>query len=320
MSPVSAGPKECPVYPTELAFALDTAAGGNADTFNRMKDTVVSIVNNITIAESNCPRGARVALVTYNSEVTTEIRFADSRKKNELVKQIKDLQFVQTSKQRSLETAMGFVARNTFKRARSGFLMRKVAVFFTNGPTRASPRLNEAVLRLYISGVVPVFLTNREDRVLNDALQVCFILFFFPLHSLSRNQSINHCYRIQSVISVFQEHSTKWLHFVVFLYWLLSLDHWAYNILDLKRKRLLQSICGHVQSTCGHSLNQMHLFPRLCYSCEQQPFNPGKRSCCRESSYRNESNLHLSAWKFCGLSAVARQSLKSSRQCGCFCI
>uniref|UniRef100_A0A8C6XXS5 Collagen alpha-3(VI) chain n=1 Tax=Naja naja TaxID=35670 RepID=A0A8C6XXS5_NAJNA len=170
--PCCYGPKECPVYPTELAFALDTAAGGNADTFNRMKDTVVSIVNNITITESNCPRGARVALVTYNSEVTTEIRFADSRKKKDLVKQIEDLQFVQTSKQRSLETAMAFVARNTFKRARSGFLMRKVAVFFTNGPTKASPQLNEAVLRLYNAGVVPVFLTNREDRVLTNALQI----------------------------------------------------------------------------------------------------------------------------------------------------
>uniref|UniRef100_A0A670XMT6 Collagen type VI alpha 3 chain n=1 Tax=Pseudonaja textilis TaxID=8673 RepID=A0A670XMT6_PSETE len=165
-------PKECPVYPTELAFALDTAAGGSADTFNRMKDTVKSIVNNITITESNCPRGARVALVTYNNEVTTEIRFADSRKKKDLIKQIEDLQFVQTSKQRSLETAMAFVARNTFKRARSGFLMRKVAVFFTNGPTRASPELNEAVLRLYNAGVVPVFLTNREDRVLTNALQI----------------------------------------------------------------------------------------------------------------------------------------------------
>uniref|UniRef100_A0A8C5WN44 Collagen alpha-3(VI) chain n=1 Tax=Laticauda laticaudata TaxID=8630 RepID=A0A8C5WN44_LATLA len=169
-------PKECPVYPTELAFALDTATGGNADTFNRMKDTVVSIVNNITITESNCPRGARVALVTYNNEVTTEIRFADSRKKKDLIKQIKDLQFVQTSKQHSLETAMAFVARNTFKRARSGFLMRKVAVFFTSGPTRASPELNEAVLRLYNAGVVPVFLTNREDRVLTNALQVCSLL------------------------------------------------------------------------------------------------------------------------------------------------
>ncbi|XP_061463633.1 collagen alpha-3(VI) chain isoform X7 [Rhineura floridana] len=170
--PCCYGPTECPVYPTELAFAIDTAAGGSADAFNRMKQAVLTIVDNLTIAESNCPRGARVALVTYNSEVTTEIRFADSRRKGNLVKQIQDLQIPQTSKQRSLETAMSFVARNTFKRARSGFLMRKVAVFFSNGPTRASPQLNDAVLKLYDAGVVPVFLTSREDRALINALQI----------------------------------------------------------------------------------------------------------------------------------------------------
>ena len=146
-----------------------------------MKQAVLNIVNNLTIAESNCPRGARVALVTYNSEVTTEIRFADSRRKKHLVKQIQDLQIAQTSKQRSLDTAMSFVARNTFKRARSGFLMRKVAVFFSNGPTRASPQLNEAVLKLYDAGVVPVFLTSREDRALINALQVCIIPVYFIL-------------------------------------------------------------------------------------------------------------------------------------------
>nr|XP_008112888.1 PREDICTED: collagen alpha-3(VI) chain isoform X10 [Anolis carolinensis] len=170
--PCCYGPRECPIFPTELAFALDTSAGGSTEAFNRMKQSVLSIVNNLTIAESNCPRGARVALVTYNSEVTTEIRFADSRRKKNLVKQIQDLQIAQTSKQRSLETAMSFVARNTFKRARSGFLMRKVAVFFSNGPTRASPQLNEAMMKLYDAGVVPVFLTSREDRALINALQI----------------------------------------------------------------------------------------------------------------------------------------------------
>nr|XP_060639483.1 collagen alpha-3(VI) chain isoform X8 [Anolis sagrei ordinatus] len=170
--PCCYGPRECPIFPTELAFALDTSAGGNTEAFNRMKQSVLSIVNNLTIAESNCPRGARVALVTYNSEVTTEIRFADSRRKKNLVKQIQDLQIAQTSKQRSLETVMSFVARNTFKRARSGFLMRKVAVFFSNGPTRASPQLNDAVMKLYDAGVVPVFLTSREDRALINALQI----------------------------------------------------------------------------------------------------------------------------------------------------
>uniref|UniRef100_A0A8D2MY24 Collagen alpha-3(VI) chain n=1 Tax=Zonotrichia albicollis TaxID=44394 RepID=A0A8D2MY24_ZONAL len=165
-------PKECPVFPTELAFAIDTSSGVVREVFNRMKQTVLRVVNNLTIAESNCPRGARVALVTYNNEVTTEIRFADARKKSSLLQQIQNFQATLTTKPRSLETAMSFVARNTFKRARSGFLMRKVAVFFSNGDTRASPQLNDAVLKLYDAGVVPVFLTSRQDAVLARALEI----------------------------------------------------------------------------------------------------------------------------------------------------
>lgn len=144
-----------------------------------MKQTVLQVVNNLTIAESNCPRGARVALVTYNNEVTTEIRFADSRKKSSLLQQIQNFQATLTTKPRSLETAMSFVARNTFKRARSGFLMRKVAVFFSNGDTRASPQLNDAVLKLYDAGVMPVFLTSRQDPVLSRALEVGITHPFF---------------------------------------------------------------------------------------------------------------------------------------------
>ncbi|XP_065525684.1 collagen alpha-3(VI) chain isoform X2 [Lathamus discolor] len=170
--PCCYGPKECPVFPTELAFAIDTSSGVVREVFNRMKQTVLRVVNNLTIAESNCPRGARVALVTYNNEVTTEIRFADARKKSSLLQQIQNFQATLTTKPRSLETAMSFVARNTFKRARSGFLMRKVAVFFSNGDTRASSQLNDAVLKLYDAGVMPVFLTSRQDPVLTRALEI----------------------------------------------------------------------------------------------------------------------------------------------------
>lgn len=137
-----------------------------------MRDVLLKVVDGLTIAESNCPRGARVAVVTYNSEVTTEIRFADSRKKSVLLESVRNLQVPLTSKQQSLETAMSFVARNTFKRVRSGFLMRKVAVFFSNKPTRASPQLREAVLKLSDAGITPLFLTSQEDRQLVNALQV----------------------------------------------------------------------------------------------------------------------------------------------------
>ncbi|XP_007114155.2 collagen alpha-3(VI) chain isoform X4 [Physeter macrocephalus] len=170
--PCCYGPLECPVFPTELAFALDTSEGVTQDTFSRMRDVVLKIVDDLTIAESNCPRGARVAVVTYNNEVTTEIRFADSKKKSVLQDKIKNLQVALTSKQQSLETAMSFVARNTFKRVRNGFLMRKVSVFFSNKPTTESPQLREAVLKLSDAGITPLFLTSQEDRQLVNALQI----------------------------------------------------------------------------------------------------------------------------------------------------
>ncbi|XP_069589432.1 collagen alpha-3(VI) chain isoform X4 [Ranitomeya imitator] len=170
--PCCYGPKECPVYPTDLVFAIDSSTDVNRNQFNNMKDAVLRMVNQLTITDSNCPRGARVALLTYNSEVTTEVRFSEGLRKPAMLKVIEDLQLKTNTKQRSLDTVMSFVARNTFKRARGGFLTRKVAVFFSNAPTRASVQLNEAVLKLYDAGVASVFLTNREDRALGNALKV----------------------------------------------------------------------------------------------------------------------------------------------------
>uniref|UniRef100_A0A8C4LL75 Collagen type VI alpha 3 chain n=1 Tax=Equus asinus asinus TaxID=83772 RepID=A0A8C4LL75_EQUAS len=170
--PCCYGSLECPIFPTELAFALDTSEGVTQDTFSLMRDVLLSVVGDLTIAESNCPRGARVAVVTYNNEVTTEIRFADSKKKSVLLERIKNLQLSLTSKQPSLETAMSFVARNTFKRVRNGFLMRKVAIFFSDKPTRASPQLREAVLKLSDAGITPLFLTRQADPQLVNALQI----------------------------------------------------------------------------------------------------------------------------------------------------
>uniref|UniRef100_A0A671SWJ1 Collagen, type VI, alpha 3 n=1 Tax=Sinocyclocheilus anshuiensis TaxID=1608454 RepID=A0A671SWJ1_9TELE len=164
--------QECPLYPTELAFALDASDGVSRSAFNNMRDTVLRLVSDITVAESNCPRGARVALALYNNEVTTEIRFADTQKKRALVERVQGLQTQQTRKQRSLETAMNFVAQNTFKRVRSGFLVRKVAVFFVNGPVTTTQEFSAAALRLYDAGISSVFLLNREDRQLTRALQL----------------------------------------------------------------------------------------------------------------------------------------------------
>lgn len=137
-----------------------------------MRETLLRLVRDITITESNCPRGARVALTMYNNKVTTEVRFADALKKNALLQRIEGLQTLRTDNKRSLETAMNFVAQNTFKRVRSGFLMRKVAIFFVGGKITNAQTVTNAALRLHDAGIATLFLVNREDRELSKALQV----------------------------------------------------------------------------------------------------------------------------------------------------
>lgn len=169
--PCCFGKQECPLYPTELAFALDISQGLGRPVFNNMRDTVLNIVRKITIAESNCPRGARVALTLYNNEVTTEVRFADAMKKRALEERIEGLQIPQTRKPRSLETAMNFVAQNTFKRIRSGFLIRKVAIFFVGDQVGRPQAITRAALRLHNAGIATLLLVRQEDRALSRAVQ-----------------------------------------------------------------------------------------------------------------------------------------------------
>ncbi|XP_029385732.1 LOW QUALITY PROTEIN: collagen alpha-3(VI) chain-like [Echeneis naucrates] len=170
--PCCFGKQECPLYPTELAFALDTSGKVDRTTFNNMRNTVVQLVKDITIAESNCPRGARVAVTMYNTDVITEVRFADAMKKRALVQHIEGLQTLTNNKARNLEGAMSFVAHSTFKRVRSGFLMRKVAIFFVGGPLDQAKAVTSAALRLHDAGIATLFLVNREERALSRALQV----------------------------------------------------------------------------------------------------------------------------------------------------
>ncbi|XP_055361170.1 uncharacterized protein col6a3 isoform X5 [Betta splendens] len=169
--PCCSGQQECPLFPTELAFALDVSQGVSPTAFNNMRDTVLRIVRDITISESNCPRGARVAVTLYNNKVITEVRFADALKKRALLQRIEGLQNPVTGQQRSLNTAMSFVAQNTFKRVRSGFLMRKVAIFFVGGEAGQAQALTNAALRLHDAGIATLFLVGREDRALRRALQ-----------------------------------------------------------------------------------------------------------------------------------------------------
>ncbi|KAK2839440.1 hypothetical protein Q5P01_013180 [Channa striata] len=169
--PCCYGKQECPLYPTELAFVLDVSQDVTTQAFNNMRKTVLSLVKDITISESNCPRGARVAVILHNSDVITEVRFADALKKRALMHRIEGLQRPQNSKKRSLNSTLSFVALNTFKRVRSGFLTRKVAVFFVGGDAGQTQAITTAALRLHDFGIASLFLVNREDRALTRALQ-----------------------------------------------------------------------------------------------------------------------------------------------------
>lgn len=107
-----------------------------------------------------------MALTLYNSEITTDIRFSDALKKRPLLERVRGLQILRTNKKRSLETAMNFLARNTFKRVRSGFMVRKVAVFFVNDPVDVTAEFTNAALRLYDAGITSVFFMPRQSTKL----------------------------------------------------------------------------------------------------------------------------------------------------------
>ncbi|XP_059372839.1 collagen alpha-6(VI) chain-like [Carassius carassius] len=163
---------QCPVYPTDLVIALDMSSGVTPQVFQRMRSAALSLLEDISIAETNCPQGARVSLIAYNSESRILIRFTDHHKKKTLHEAVRTFTLERTTKTRNIGQAMSFVARNIFKRVRSGRLMRKVAVFFTNGPSRDDSSLATAMLEFRAADIgLGVIALNPADDV-TRALQV----------------------------------------------------------------------------------------------------------------------------------------------------
>uniref|UniRef100_A0A673JVH3 Collagen alpha-6(VI) chain-like n=1 Tax=Sinocyclocheilus rhinocerous TaxID=307959 RepID=A0A673JVH3_9TELE len=162
----------CPVYPTDLVIALDMSAGVTSQVFERMSSAAQSLLEDISIAETNCPQGARVSVISYSSESRNLIRFADHLKKKSLLEAVRAFALERTTKTRDIGQAMSFVARNIFKRVRKGRLMRKVAVFFTNGPSRDESSLATAMLEFKAADIgLGVIALNPADDV-SRAMQV----------------------------------------------------------------------------------------------------------------------------------------------------
>ncbi|XP_044062813.1 collagen alpha-6(VI) chain-like isoform X2 [Siniperca chuatsi] len=166
----SIGQSECPAYPTELVFGLDMSEDVTPAAFERQRSALLSLLEDITIAESNCPTGARVAVVGYSAYTKYLIRFHDYRRKKQLIESVKNIALERTSNTRQLGAAMRFVGQNVFKRVRAGILMRKVAVFLSNGPSQDVNDILTAMMEYRGLNIVPAVISLRNAPSVDRAM------------------------------------------------------------------------------------------------------------------------------------------------------
>ncbi|XP_047455499.1 collagen alpha-6(VI) chain-like [Mugil cephalus] len=168
----SQGESACPAFPTELVFGLDMSDGVTPVAFERQRSALLSLLEDISIAESNCPTGARVAVVEYNTYTKYLIRFQDYRRKDQLIEAVKNIALERTSNRRHLGAAMRFVGQHVFKRVRSGVMMRKVAVFFSDEPTQEVNDVVTAVMEYRGLNIVPAVISLRNSPDVRRAMEV----------------------------------------------------------------------------------------------------------------------------------------------------
>ncbi|TNN02001.1 hypothetical protein fugu_009488, partial [Takifugu bimaculatus] len=162
----------CPVYPTELVIGLDMSQNVTSAIFEEQRAAVLSLIEDIAIAESNCPTGARVAVVGYSSYIKHLIRFQDYHRKKQLIEFVKNIAMERTGNSCKLGTAMRFVGQNIFKRVRAGAMTRKVAVFFSGGDTQDVSDVVTAVMEYRGLNIVPAIVSLKNDPALSQAMEV----------------------------------------------------------------------------------------------------------------------------------------------------
>ncbi|XP_062395792.1 collagen alpha-6(VI) chain-like [Sardina pilchardus] len=167
----ASGVIECPAYPTELVIALDMSEDVTPEVFERMRAIVLHLLEDMSISESNCPRGARVAIVSFSSSVKYLVRFSDYHRKKHLIEEVNNIALERTSNRRNIGTAMRFVARHVFKRTRKALLMRKVAIFITNGASQDVKSINTAVLEFKAHDIHPAVISFRNAPNVQSAFE-----------------------------------------------------------------------------------------------------------------------------------------------------
>lgn len=166
------GRPQCPATPLELVFSLDMSADVTPAIFERQRSALLSLLEDLALTESNCPTGARVAVVGYSSSTQYLIRFDIWRHKRLLIESVKNITLERATDRRQLGANMLFVGRNVFKRVRAGLTMRKVAVFFTNGPTEDNTDVTTALMELRALNIFPAILSMRNAPLVQRAVEV----------------------------------------------------------------------------------------------------------------------------------------------------
>ncbi|KAK5861651.1 hypothetical protein PBY51_017110 [Eleginops maclovinus] len=162
----------CPAFPTELVLGLDMSEDVTPAAFERQRSALLTLLEDVSVSESNCPTGARVAVVGYSAHTKYLIRFQDYRRKTQLLELLRNVALERTSSRRQLGAAMRFVGQHVFKRVRAGVMMRKVAVFLSNGPSQDVEDILTATMEYRGLNIVPVVISLKAAPAVARALKV----------------------------------------------------------------------------------------------------------------------------------------------------
>ncbi|XP_034057183.1 LOW QUALITY PROTEIN: collagen alpha-6(VI) chain-like [Gymnodraco acuticeps] len=166
------GASSCPAFPTELVLGLDMSQDVTPTAFERQRSALLSLLEDVSVSESNCPTGARVAVVGFSAHTKYLIRFQDYRTKTQLLELLRNVALEKTFSRRQLGAAMRFVGQHVFKRVRAGVMMRKVAVFLSNGPSQDVDDIVTATMEYRGLNIVPAVISLKNDNNTAAALEV----------------------------------------------------------------------------------------------------------------------------------------------------
>lgn len=144
------------MHPTELVFALDQSQDVTEREFEQMKKMMSSVVSSIRVRDNRCPVGARIAVLSYNSNARHLIRFSDAYKKPRLLKEIEAIPYERSSDGREIGKAMRFISRNVFKRTLPGAHTRRIATFFSSRQSADAESITTATMEFSALDIIPV--------------------------------------------------------------------------------------------------------------------------------------------------------------------